>query len=250
MELVTRSWQHPTGKQPKTVHLVCLGATHHDYDQLWLSPDTPDVLAASDEVWTVNRGVFNIPHDVAFVMDFIEGEANRWPVYGARLWNHDRHVITSERPDDWPPHVHRFPFEEVYSWLSRWPKQKWTDLDGTEYESAGPPTQVDWWINSIPFVVAYAGWIGVKHLKLWGADYHHHNSGRVEDGHPNVAYWLAQMERVGMTITLPQTTTLLDVNMRHAIYGYPPHMDPRPAAVARRAAFRRLAGIDQEAADG
>jgi hypothetical protein len=72
----------------------------------------------------------------------------------------------------------------------------------------------------------------------------------VEDGHPNVAYWLAQMERVGMTITLPQTTTLLDVNMRHAIYGYPPHMDPRPAAVARRAAFRRLAGIDQEAADG
>ena len=48
MELVTRSWQHPTGKQPKTVHLVCLGASHHDYDQLWLSPDTPDILANAD----------------------------------------------------------------------------------------------------------------------------------------------------------------------------------------------------------
>jgi len=99
-------------------------------------------------------------------------------------------------------------------------------------------------------VICYAAFIGVKRLNLWGADYRHHNSGRVEDGHPSVAYWLAHMEHVGMTITVPQSSTLLDINQRHVIYGYPPHMDPRPAAVARRAAFRRLAGIDTGEADG
>lgn len=246
MELV-KPWQHPTGKQPKIVHLICLGPSHRDYDQAWLNPDTPELLANADEVWTVNRGVFNIPHDLCFVMDYIEGEAFRYPIYGARLWNHDRHVITSERPADWPDHVLRYPFEEIYSWTQEWPKIKWTDSRGVEYETGAAPAHGDWWVNSIPYVIAYAAWIGVKRLNVWGGDYHHHSSGRVEDGHPNVSYWAAEVERMtGMITGGPPTSTLFDSNQRSYIYGYQPHMDPRPQAVARRAQFRRLAGIDPE----
>jgi hypothetical protein len=88
-----------------------------------------------------------------------------------------------------------------------------------------------------------------KHV--WGGDYHHHNSGRVEDGHPNVAGWAMALEAMtGMQIRGHGNTTLMDTSSRGYIYGYPPHLDPRPAAVARRAAFRRLAGIDQEEGNG
>ena len=214
-------------------------------------PDTPEIVANADEIWTVNRGVFHFQHDIAFVMDYIEGEAYRFPVYGARLWNHDHHLITSVRPDYWPPHVHRFPFEEIYTWLQLWPKLKWTDCHGVERETGGAPAHGDWWVNSIPYVLAYAAWLGVRKLNVWGGDYAHHNSGRVEDGHPNVAGWAMALEAMtGMVTRGYGNTTLMDTSMRGHIYGYPPHLDPRPNAVSRRAAFRKLAGIDKEDSDG
>jgi len=251
VELVERTWKHPTGKQPEIVHLVCLGPSHHDFDQGWLQPDTPEHLARADEVWAINRGVFHHQHDLHWCMDYIEGEANKWPWYGARLWNHDRWTITSERADGWPAHVLRYPFEEIYTWIQAFPKVKWTDCHGIERETGGAPSFGDWWINSVPFVLAYAAWIGVKKLNIWGGDYHHHNSGRVEDGHPNVAAWAAWLDAAcGMKVWAPPSSTFMDTNLRGHIYGYPPHLDPRPHATAKRAAFRRLAGIDKGETDG
>jgi hypothetical protein len=248
--VIPRAWKHPTGKSPKTVHLVCLGPSHHDYDQAWLTPETPELLASADEIWTLNRGVFNIPHDLLFVLDHIQGEADNFPVYGARLWNHDRHIITSDNCDGWPPHVHKYPFGEIYSWMQRWPKIKWQDpITGVEYETGGPPAHGDWFVNSVSFIVCYAAYVGVKRLNIWGGDYHHHKSGRVEDGHPNVAYWTGSVERAtGIQIGGPGSSTFLDSNMRHYIYGF--QKDPRPQSVARRAAFKRLAGIDEGEGNG
>ena len=221
-------WRHPTGRQPKIVHLVGLGPTHHDFDQGWLTPHTPEVLWKADETWTINRGVFNIQHDLVWVMDHITGEAQTYPHYGARLWNHDRPIITSDNLDGWPPHVHAYPFDAIWTWLN------------TEFNP--PPVHIDWWVNSVPYIVVYAAFIGVKQINGWGLDYHHHRSGRVEDGHPNVAYWIAQMERVGLRCNGVDGSTFLDSNNRGFIYGY--QADPRPAAVAQRQRFRTLSGIE------
>jgi hypothetical protein len=77
------AWMHPTGKQPKIVTLVSLGPTREDYDASLQNPE-PAPETFSDEVWTLNRGVFHTPHDLLFVMDHIQGEALSYPRYGAK----------------------------------------------------------------------------------------------------------------------------------------------------------------------
>lgn len=244
MELVERGFKHPTGMQPKSVIVVGLGPSHHDYDQAWLQPHTPDWLWQADEVWGINRGMFNIVHDLAFVMDYVEGEALRFPVYGAKLYRHHLPIITSQKPEGWPDHIHQFPFEEIWTWMQSWPKFSWTDIYGIERESIGAPAHCDWYHNSLAYVFTYAAWLGVKTLYTPGLDYHHHQSGRVEDGHPNVAYWVGAIERCGVKVIPTDNSTFLGANRRGYIYGYEEHMDPRPLAVSRRAMFRRLAELD------
>lgn len=215
------NWDHPTGNTPKTVTLVSLGPTREDYVASLQNPE-PLSATESDEIWTLNRGTLHTPHDLSFVMDHIHGEAMQYPRYGAFLWRHDKPIITSNISEPWPPHVHCYPFNEIQEWIA--------DQVGAVH--------ADWWHNSVAYIVVYAGFIGVKQLNVWGADYHHHRSGRVEDGHPNVAYWVAQMERVGMVTTVCEPSTFLGANQRDYIYGYA--HDPRRVAVERRRRFYHL----------
>jgi hypothetical protein len=245
MELVNSAWQHPVQtslgvpdpnhQPPKSIHLIGLGPSHRDYQQMWLNPETPEVLYQRDEAWTVNRGIFAVPHDLLFCMDHITGEAENWPTYGSRLWHHDKPIITSDNAEGWPAHVLRYPFEEIWTWTQ---------------ETFKHPPRSDWIINSMPFALIYAAFIGVEEIFTWGLDYHHHSSGRVEDGHANCAYWVRVVEEIGVKVNAPHTSTFLDSNNRSFFYGY--HKDPRPASQARRAKFRRLAGLDQapEQTDG
>lgn len=246
--MMERKWAHPTGGAPKTVHLVGLGPTHHDYDQQWLAPHTPDTLWQTDETWIINRGMFAINHDMAWVMDHIQGEAENFPIYGAKLWNHDKPIITSDNLDGWPAHVHAYPWDEIMTWLSLWPKTKWIDCYGIEREMAGPPVHVDWFHNSVPYIILYAAFIGVQKLYGWGLDYHHHKSARVEDGHPNVAYWAGLMEKAGLQVIPFDQSTFLGAHQRGWIYGY--QRDPRQVAASRRQRFRMLSGIELEPAEG
>ena len=217
-------WHHPTGNRPQVVTLLCLGPSQHDYISAHMDAIPDEQVAFTDETWTLNRGIWVHPHDLLFVMDNITGEAETYPEYGARLWNHSRPIITSDNCGGWPSHVHRYPFLEIQDWLVREIR----------------PSHDDWWHNSVAYIVAYAGFIGVRELRVWGADYHHHRSGRVEDGHPNVAYWTGVMERAGLTVKPVSASTLLGANQRDYIYGY--RDDPRPAAVARRARFAEITG--------
>lgn len=214
------SWTHPTQKQPRSVTLVSLGPSREDYCMSMQEPEPG--MPASDEVWTLNRGVWHVPHDLLFVMDHIQGEANSYPRYGARLWQHDKPIITSDTAEGWPAHVRAFPFADIQAW---------------QREIVGA-VHGDWFHNSLAYILLYAAYIGVQELTVWGADYHHHRSGRVEDGHPNVAYWAGVLERVGLHVRVPDSSTFLGANQRSYIYGY--RDDPRDAAVERRARFRNL----------
>ncbi len=202
-------WRHPTGNNPKTVSLVCLGPSSRNYVSACLGDNLSPAVCAVDETWTLNRGVTLFRHDLAFVMDHIQGEADAYPNYGAALWRHDRPIITSDANEGWPPHVHRYPFAEITHWLD--------DLINQSHS--------DWWHNSVAYIVCYAAFIGVKELRVFGADYTNHSNGVVENGHANVAYWVGVMEQVGLVVKPESSSGFLNANQRDYIYGY--QNDPR-----------------------
>lgn len=216
-------WNHPTGKTPKTVALVCMGPSRNAYVGACFENDLSDSLVDVDEVWTLNRGVTLFRHDLLFVMDHIQGEADQYPRYGAALWNHDRPIITSDNLDGWPTHVHAFPFREVWNWLR-------TGIN---------PMHGEWFHNSVAYILVYAAFIGVTEIRVFGADYSAHRSGVVEDGHPCVAYWVGKLEAAGLMVLAPGDSAFLNINQRNWLYGY--RDDPRKIP-ANRARFRAMVG--------
>lgn len=217
-------WTHPTGKAPKTVTMVCLGPSRNSYIGACFESDLSDSLAGVDETWTLNRGHSAFQHDLCFVMDHLGGESDKFPRYGASLWNHSKPIITSDNCDGWPAHVHKFPFKEVWNWTI----------------GAVNPQHGDWYHNSVAYIIVYAAYIGVKELRIFGADYSMHSSGVVEDGHPCVAYWVGKMEQVGLRVMAPGDSAFLNINQRSWIYGY--RDDPRRIP-ANRARFRAMVGM-------
>lgn len=218
------AWTHPTGKTPKTVALVCLGPSRNSYIGACFESDLSDSLAGVDETWTLNRGHSAFRHDLCFVMDHLGGESDKFPRYGASLWHHSKPIITSDNCDGWPAHVHKFPFKEVWNWTI----------------GAVNPQHGDWYHNSVAYIIVYAAYIGVKELRIFGADYSMHSSGVVEDGHPCVAYWVGKMEQVGLQVLAPGDSAFLNINQRSWIYGY--RDDPRRIP-ANRARFRAMVGL-------
>ena len=191
-----RCWWWHSGR-PST-HLLELTTAHE--------PD-PELMAV-DEVWGLNGGVNHIAgrvaYDVLWVMDHIDGEAHRAPRYVANIedWlvRHDGHVITSQagRLAD-HPYVHEYPLRELLAALGQ---------DHAYFH------------NSIPYVIAYALFIGVERLYLFGADYSHEAIKRREDDRPCAEYWIGVARAKGMQIVLPSDTTLLNTNRGAWFYGY------------------------------
>lgn len=221
-------WTHPTANPaPKTVALVCMGPSRNAYVGACFENDLSDSVVGADEIWTLNRGVTLFRHDLLFVMDHIQGEADQYPRYGAALWNHDRPIITSDNLDGWPAHVHAYPFREVWNWLR-------TGIN---------PMHGEWFHNSVAYILVYAAYIGVTEIRVFGADYSAHRSGVVEDGHPCVAYWVGKLESAGLTVLAPGDSAFLNINQRDWLYGY--RDDPRKIP-ANRARFRAM--VNQPAA--
>lgn len=221
-------WQHPTGAAPKTVTLVCLGPSRNTYIGGLFEHDLSEACIGADEIWTLNRGANVFHHDLLWVMDHIQGEADKHPRYGASLWKHDKPIITSDTLDGWPDHVHPYPFKAVWNWL----------IDKVN------PMHGDWFHNSVAYIVVYAAFIGVRELRVFGADYANHVNGVVEDGHPCVAYWVGKMEAAGLIVKAPGDSQFLGINQRGWIYGY--RHDPRTIP-SNRKRFRDLVGLPPEA---
>ena len=191
-------FRHPTCRWPERVALISLGATHQDYVRECLGRDLPPTVYGRDETWTLNRGIHCFRHDMAFVLDHLDGERAFFPRYGERIWNHDKPIITSQA-EDWPAHVSLYPIDEIRRFF-------------------GPAH--DYYHNSVPMIIAYAVWIGVKELTLWGADYHHERQSAREEDRPNAEYWVAIARERGCQVLLPATTTLCNANQQARVYGY------------------------------
>lgn len=185
------NWQHPTGKNPRRVDVVALGQTSTAYVRQGLGKGN-DPSSAPDEVWTLNRGIRVFASDLAFVLDEIEPEARKDRAYGEALKHYNKPIISTV----WTslaPRVHVYPGAEI--------------LDSMEARSG---LQDPYWHNSVPMVLAYAWFIGVKTLTLWGADYTLPDGRVLENERANCEYWVGWCRACGMRIGVPTESTLLN----------------------------------------
>jgi len=189
------SWVHPTGKQPKTVVIIGLGPSCSDWINLTLGNNA---LPPLDEIWTVNMGgrVFN--HDLLFAIDDVKRHEQRNPQHAKFIKTHAKPVITSQAYPDYSA-THTLPIKEVVT------------------ATAGIP----WFTNTVAYMLAYAIFIGVKKIFLYGADYDHPLLGpKQEPGKDCVSYWVAKAQIAGIEFDIAQSSTLIDTNRGRPLYGY------------------------------
>lgn len=203
------TWKHPTGSAPKTVMVVGLGPTKQDLLEITTAHEPNEDIMDVDEVWGINGGANHIAgrvaYDVLWVMDWIEGEARNEPRYARHLedWTrrHQAPIITSQATGRFAmlESIHEYPLLEVVRAFGA--------------ENA-------YFHNSIPYIIAYALFIGAKRMILFGSDYHHEAIKRREDDRPCAEYWIGYARAKGMQIIVPSSTTLLNTNRGLWFYGY------------------------------
>lgn len=202
------TWQHPssrtalTGSPPESVALVGLGPSAVDFQTAHIAHD---FRPPWEEVWTINAGLRFVPHDVAFVMDDLQKELTRYQsdAYPDSLRGHGRPIISSAAHPEVPASF-TYPLREVAEWWGRWPSMP---------------------RSSVPAILAYAGFIGVRSLYLFGIDYFG-DGGRREEGGMWCAFWLGRLLERGCAVNITQSSKLLDTAARMSdpdyvsFYGY------------------------------
>ena len=217
-------WKHPTGKTPERVAILGLGPTAQDWHAAHVQYTPP--LAPVDEVWTVNKGFRTVKADMVFIMDDLVDEARQSPRYGEEIAACEIPVITSTVDavvaERWPNAL-QYPLIEV---LQFWGAQLHAtrtgvlEMDGQDALQYGLD-YLAYFSNSIPYMLAYAGMIGVKNCAIFGCDYTFPGSPAREDDRANCEYWVAALQfGLGVKFQLPARTTLLNKNKGLKFYGF------------------------------
>lgn len=195
----------PLLTRPDNVAIVCLGRSSQSYIVESASFEGKHVF---DEVWTLNRGFRGYHHDKLFVMDDLRWlEKHKSKKYADFLKKHDKPIITSTVYPEYPMSI-AYPFGEVFE-----------DLGNDDIFSH----------NTVSYMVAYAMYIRVKCITVYGADFIYPNGNFAESGGQAVAYLLGMCRHFGIHHRIPQQSTLLyshsvkqhpDGSIRRARYGY------------------------------
>ncbi len=185
---------------PYTVALVAMGPSHADYLKECLAASSR--FAVADETWAVNAMAGVIDNDVAIIMDDLRyftkaaREAKHLRGYADWLARHPR-ILTSVAYPEFPG-SRDYPLDEVLGTV-RYP----------------------YFNNTVPYGVALAIHIGVRHLKIYGCDYTYAgNRGFAEAGRACLEYWLAVACARGMKVTIAPSSTLCDQSTGRTLYGY------------------------------
>jgi SAM-dependent methyltransferase len=159
-----------------------------------------------DETWGINALGDVIACDRIFHMDDVRvqevrAEAAPESNIAAMLeWlkTHPGPIVTSRAVEGYPGLV-EFPLEEVVN-----------DCPNGYFNSTAA------------YAVAYAVYLGVKKISLWGCDFTYPNAHDAEKGRACVEFWLGVAAERGIKLTVPKSTTLLDALHTQAerFYGY------------------------------
>lgn len=204
--VVPEKWRHPTGKEPKSVHLVGLGPSKYALTELMLQHD---YAPPWDELWTINTGIRMFPQaDVAWIMDDVYDYATKHPAYGAEMRNFAGKIIGQTTiPNDGSIAFADYPLTDV---LNFW---------------GGSAAN---WVHtiSVGYTLAYAGFIGVDRLFLTGIDCSWPNRPDLsEAGNAVVCYWIGRLESIGVEVIISGESALNQTSQRgryewRQFYGY------------------------------
>lgn len=219
-----QEWQHPTGNAPKRVCILGLGPTSQDWHSAHVQYNPP--LAPVDEVWSVNKGFRTVKADMVFVMDDLVDEARKSPRYGEEIAQCTIPVITSTVDplvqERWPNAL-KYPLQEVLQfWGSRlnYMRTGETEMDAQQALNLGL-RDAGYFNNSIPYMLAYAGFIGVRNIALFGCDYTFPGNAAREDDRANAEYWISALQHgLGVEFQYPARTTIMNRDRWGTFYGF------------------------------
>lgn len=158
--------------------------------------------ALCDEVWAVNSLGDMFACDRVFHMDDVRVQERRAPL-NPRIaqmldWmrDHPGPIMTSHADDRYPGLV-AYPLDAVVR-----------DL------------KFCWFNSTVAYAVAYAIHIGASEIYLFGIDFTYPDRHAVEAGRGCVEFWLGVAHQRGITIGLPDDTSLTDRVEGRPLYGY------------------------------
>lgn len=199
-------FKHPTGNTPKTVVILGTGPTRQDYLNI-LASDFPDGLNA-DEVWGINNTTNFARVDVSFIMDDYAITVGHHKTLQDVYERGDHPIITSAPRKECPTAV-AYPLGEVLG------------MDG----------QRAFLNHTAAYMIAYAAWLGVEEIVLFGVDYisaekSYVASNKLADLPPRylgcASYWLGFCAARGINVIVTPNSPLLDSDYleQQQLYGY------------------------------
>lgn len=192
--------------RPKSVAMVGLGPSSREYFSECSRKKNP---VHYDEVWGINTAHRSLRCDKIWTMDDLGVIESNYPDWANELKLSDTPIITCRTHPDYPM-AEKYPIDEVVKELKD-----------------------DYFTTTVAYMVAYAAYIGVEKLYLFGVDFYYPNAMIVESGSACVAYWLGVARGKGVHFKIPSSSAMLDanlithekkedgtVNTRRLLYGY------------------------------
>jgi len=214
---------------PKHVAILGLGPSLDQYTNIAKRLGGRHKFA--DEIWTINSLGSVMACDRIFHMDDVRIQELRAAArpesnIAAMLeWMRTTTVpIVTSRPHPDYPSTEAFPLIEVLNEL-----------------------QYGYFNSTAAYAVAYAIWLGVEKISLFGCDYTYPDAHDAEKGRACVEFWLGMAAERGIKISVPKNTTLLDAlhTQRERFYGY----DTLDLAISQAESGRIEIDFTERAAD-
>ena len=172
-----------------------------------------DRKVIADEVWAINKMGAAILCDAIFRMDDLmeEFEVNQ------RVWK-EKNGNTHSVQDVWHKTLRDFKgkiytskaYPDLFPASVEYPLEEVINCVGSSYFNTG-----------VAFAIAYAIYIGVKELSLYGIDFSYANRHVAETGRACVEYHIREAIQRGIDIKVAQNSSLLDTqNGPGHFYGY------------------------------
>lgn len=219
---------------PKCIHIICSGATTKDY--LAANMGYERTIPKADEVWSLNKSLRTMRANMGFVLDDWVGEYSKSRAYMTDIvrltW--EMPIITTIVDKEVESMVDQmggnidnvipYPVVDIRNALG---EHFYNTCRATVPESMSKEDFIKkkgdsmlYLKNSVPLILVYAWWLGVRSIYLFGADYTHPMSNRREADQPCAEYWCGFLEACGVSLFLPHDTTLKSARDGLSIYGY------------------------------
>ena len=229
---------------PEVVSIIAMGDSRIQYTSEVVKSGSR--FGVSDETWVINKLAELFHHDLLFRIDDLRQMrlCNNQVIldrdgvtihdrFDNVLRNHDKPIITSTAYPEYPMSV-EYPLENVINAV------------GTSYFQTCPA-----------YAVAFAIYIGVKKLKMFGCDYtYRQTSHSIETGRANLEHMLTIAINRGIEVEIARKSTLLNTNCppEEYFYGYggriievlPDKDNPDRTKVVRREDLDRMGELEQE----